>query len=124
MKSSIRTLFWVEAAIQLVLGSIMLITPWYMQRLIHTPQPNLFIQAIGTVALAIALLSILAAQKSKDNNLVISAAATLAVFNFGLAVFLGLAASQGLISWLATIVHAPFAIAFCYATLVLRKGSK
>lgn len=124
MKSSIRTLFWIEATIQLALGSIMMIAPWYMQRLIHTPEPNLFIQAIGTVALSMALLAILAAQKSQDSSLAVSAAATLAVFNFGLAVFLGLAASQGLISWLGILVHAPFAIAFCYATLVLRKGSK
>lgn len=120
-----RITLWINLIVQTVLGLIMLLLPILMSQLIFVPVPSLFIQAIGSVALSISLLCLLTLQKTNKKIgavLAFIAIATLALFNLGLALFLGIAAIRHLLSWLGLLVHLPLAV-LCIYSLVLLNNS-
>lgn len=118
----VRGILIVNMVVQTTLGGIMVLVPSLMSRLIYVTQPNIFVQAIGSVALSIGLLIWLCLQKTRDNpnvDLVYTTLVVLTVFNLGLSVFLGLGAYRGLISWLGVIIHLPLMLLCIYALLVI-----
>ena len=120
-----RIILFLNLFAQTTLGLIMLLLPSLMSQLIFVPVPYVFIQTIGSVALSIALLCLLAIQKTRRNTnseIAFVALATLAMFNLGLATFLGIGAFRHLISWLGIIVHLPLAALCVYALLIINKG--
>ncbi len=118
----VRGILIVNLVVQTTLGSIMVLAPLLMSRLIYVDQPSIFVQAIGSVALSIGLLIWLCLQKTRDNpnvDLVYTTLVVLTVFNVGLSVCLGLGAYRGLISWLGVIIHLPLMLLCIYALLVI-----
>jgi len=69
-------------------------------------------------------LTILNAERDKQGALVETTLLVLFVFNAGLALFLGLGAYYGVISWLGLIVHLPLALLCLLALFTIKKGSK
>lgn len=107
-----------NTAVQLVLGSLLLIAPSMFQTLVHTQEPAILFRIVGVMALSMALLSgysvIEYGKVGRDQKWLVPIA-TLTFFHGFLAVFLTVAALQGLISWLGVIVHGPMFILFAIA---------
>jgi len=117
-----RIIFWLSVIIQFCLGLLMILRPNIMQRLIYAPEPGILIQTIGSIGIAIGLLALLTLQKPKNIELWQVSSTVLAVFNLGLGIFLGIAAKEGLISWLGVVVHLPIAIGFILVALQLQRN--
>lgn len=107
-----------NTAVQLVLGSLLLIAPSMFQELVHVPEPAILFRVVGVMALSMALLSgysvIEYGKVSRDQKWLVPIA-TLTFFHGFLAVFLTVAALQGIISWLGVIVHGPMFILLAIA---------
>lgn len=120
----IRTILVINLVIQVLLGSIMVLAPSLMSRLIYVTQPSIFVQAIGSVALSIGLLIWLCLQKTRDKpntDLLYVTLVVLTVFNLGLSIFLGLGAYRNLISWLGVAIHLPLMLLCIYALSSIEK---
>lgn len=121
---TIKIVLVVNAAVQLLIGGVMVLIPTLMSRLIYIPEPNVFIQAIGSVAISIGILPLLCLKKIDDKNnreLIYATLCVLVVFNLGLSVFLGLSSLMGLVSWLGIAIHLPLMLVCIYALAVLRR---
>lgn len=119
---TVRGILVVNLMIQTILGGIMVFIPSIMSRLIYVAQPNIFVQAIGSVALSIGLLIWLCLQKTRNKSnvdLIYTTLVVLTVFNLGLSIFLGLGAYYNLISWLGVIIHLPLMLLCLCALLVI-----
>ena len=125
---------WINLIVEVFFGLVMLIVPGFFNRLIFVPEPTLFIQLVGSIALTMALLCLLSLQAfrgqpeekpdPKTNEIIaLIVCSTLALFHFGLAIFLGAAAVRGLISWLGILVHLPMALLCIYGMAMLKKKS-
>lgn len=117
---------WANLITMTTLGSVMIVMPNLMKRLVYVPEPNILIQTIGVMGMSIGLLcwlTLLNSKRNKSGVLNETSLFVLLLFNAGLAMFLGIAAYNNLISWLGLIVHLPLAIA-CAASLIFTQDIK
>ena len=126
---------WINLVIEVFFGLIMLLVPGFFNRLVFVPEPTLFIQLVGSVALSMALLCLLSLQAFRgqpgekvdtvaNEKIALIVCSTLALFHFGLAIFLGAAAVRGLVSWLGILTHLPMALLCIYGMAMLKKTTK